>query len=382
MEFSDETQGDSTPSTPAPLPSEPEPTALGSTDYTYTYSQPGHAPTVEIPPSADANRAVAKQTPSVPARASKAPPPPPPPPPSDNDDEPDDEERGMLRMSFLEHLEELRRRIIYAIIGTGVAFLISFSFCKQLWSIVAAPAVDALTRLGLKPDLVQITPMENFNVIWVKVPLLCSVFIASPWLLYQVWAFIAPGLYKRERKWAAPFVISTAGLFILGGLFAYFVAFRYGLVFLLGIGRDVHVAPMVSINEYFDLFVNVTLGIGLVFELPILIFFLTLLRIVTPKFLISNSRYAILIITVVAAIVTPTPDVFNLLLFATPMIFLFFVGVFASYILVLSREGRRFPWGRVLLYALPFVALLGLAAWFLFVKFHYHLLGRWPFLSK
>ncbi len=288
----------------------------------------------------------------------------------------------MLRMSFLEHLEELRKRIIYAALGMAAAFGISFIFCKQLWNIVASPAVKALTQLGLKPDLVQITPMESFNVIYVKVPLLCSIFIASPWLLYQVWAFVAPGLYKKERRWAVPFVLSTAGLFITGGLFAFFVAFRFGLVFLLGIGRDVHVAPMVSINEYFDLFVNVTLGIGIVFEMPILIFFLTLLRIVTPKFLIANSRYAILIITIIAAVVTPTPDVFNLLLFATPMIVLFFVGVFASYLLVLSREGRRFPWARVLLYAMPIAAVLGGIAWLLLSYYHFHLLAKWPFLSR
>ena len=101
---------------------------------------------------------------------------------------------------------------------------------------------------------------------------------------------------------------------------------------------------MVTISEYFDLFVNVTLGVGLVFELPVLIFFLTLLRILSPLFLLRHSRYAILGIFVLAAIITPTPDVFNLMLFAAPMCFLFYVGIFASYLLVLKRENRRFPW--------------------------------------
>src|SRR6185437_14924242 len=141
----------------------------------------------------------------------------------------------------------------------------------------------------------------------------------------------------------------TAGLFITGGCFAYFIAFRYGLEFLLGIGRDIHVTPVVSINEYFDLFVNVTLGVGLVFELPVLIFMLTLLRLASPRFLIRHSRYAVLAIVVLAAIVTPTPDVFNLMMFALPMTLLYFVGVFASYLLVLKREGRRYPWGMTLL---------------------------------
>jgi sec-independent protein translocase protein TatC len=286
-------------------------------------------------------------------------------------------------MSFLDHLEELRRRIFYALGGFIVAFLVSLTFCKELWAIVSEPAVAALTTLGVKPpNLSQITPMEAFNVIWVKVPVLVSIFLASPWLLYQVWAFIAPGLYKRERRWAVPFVVCIAGLFITGGLFAYFVAFRYGLTFLLGIGRDVHVTPLVSINEYFDLFVNVTMGIGLVFELPVLIFFLTLLRLVTPSFLLKHSRYAILIIVIIAAIVTPTPDVFNLLLFATPMILLFYVGLFASYILVLSREGKRLPWTAIILVILGILILLGGAGWYALIKMHYYFILHWPFLTR
>src|SRR5206468_3549615 len=154
--------------------------------------------------------------------------------------------------------------------------------------------------------------------IWFKLPILCSIFLASPWILYQVWGFVAPGLYRRERKMAAPFILTSAGLFILGGCFAYFIVFRYGLTFLLGIGQGLHVKPMVTITDYFDLFVNVMLGVGLVFELPVLIFFLILLRITTPGFLVRNSRYAVLIIFIIAAIVTPTPDVFNLMLFALP----------------------------------------------------------------
>ena len=306
---------------------------------------------------------------------------PPPPPPSGSDG--DDDDDGMLRMSFLEHLEELRSRIIRALIGVGVAFVLSLTFCKELWLFVSAPAVDALTSLGIHPpNLTQITPMESFNVIWVKLPILCSIFIASPWILYQVWAFIAPGLYRKERRWAAPFVLGSAGLFIMGGMFAYFVAFRYGLTFLLSIGIGSYVTPMVSITEYFDLFVNVILGVGLVFEMPILIFFLTLLRIVNPGFLLRNSRYAILVIFIIAAIVTPTPDVFNLLLFATPMCLLFFVGIFASHLLVLSREGRRFPWGKALLIAGAVIAVLAGLLYVAGLRYGYHLTQHWPFFAR
>src|ERR1700690_263930 len=239
----------------------------------------------------------------------------PPPPPEDPDG--DHDEDGMLRMSFLEHLEELRRRIFLMLIGVGVAFVASLTFSKELWNFVKAPAVEALTTLGIKginggpPQLTQTTPMESFNIIWVKMPILAAIFLAAPWILYQVWAFIAPGLYKKERRWATPFVVCSAGLFLLGGAFGYFVAFRYGLTFLLGLGRDNGVTPLVSLSEYFDLFVNVMLGISLVFEMPILIFFLTLLHIVSPRFLIAHSRYAILGIVILAAIIPPTPDDFN-----------------------------------------------------------------------
>jgi len=294
----------------------------------------------------------------------------------------DDEEDGMLRMSFLGHLEELRKRLLLMLAGCGVAFVVSLLFSNELWIAVSAPAVDALTQLGVKPpNLVQISPMDGFNIIWMKLPILCSIFIASPWILYQVWAFIAPGLYKKERRWAAPFVICSAGLFILGGAFAYFVAFRYGLKFLLGISMDSHVTPMPSMVDYFDLFVNVMLGIGLVFEIPILIFFLTLLRIVTPKFLISHSRYAILAIVIIAAVVTPTPDVFNLMLFATPMCLLFYIGIFASYLLVCSREGRRFPWKYLVYVVLALILILSALAYVAITRYGYHFGPHWPFFA-
>ncbi len=314
-------------------------------------------------------------------------PPPPPEPPSttsgqktpEGEDEDDD---GMLRMSFMEHLEELRVRIIRALGGVGVAFAICIFFSNEIWNAVRQPAATALKQLGFPGELAQITPTEAFSIIWIKLPVLAALFLASPWLLYQVWAFIAPGLYKKERRLAAPFILTTAGLFILGGMFAYFVAFRFGLGFLLGIGVDIGVRPMISMTEYTDLFINVMLGVGLVFELPVLIFFLTLLRIASPRFLIRHSRYAILLIVVGAAIITPTPDVYNLTIFVVPMILLYFIGVFASYLLVLSREGRRFPWGKVLMWTAVLIGLLALALYMAMSVYHVRFVPNWPFLSR
>jgi sec-independent protein translocase protein TatC len=358
----EENEGVQAPGTPAAA--EPY-TAPG---YDQPYEDGGAATVAAEPPSPSARAGSARRPPSLP------------PPPSGGDQ--DDEEEGMLRMSFMEHLEELRSRILRALAGVVVAFIVSLTFTNQLWRIVSAPAIEALKHLHFNPTLVQITPMETFTIVWFKMPLLVSLFLASPWVLYQVWAFISPGLYRRERRYAVPFILSTAGLFITGGLFAYFVAFRYGLEFLLGIGRDINITPMVSINEYFDLFVNVILGVAIVFEMPVVIFFLTLLRIASPRFLLRNSRYAVLAIVILAAIVTPTPDVFNLMLFALPMCALFFVGVFASYLLVLRREGRKFPWGTVLLVLLGLIIVVAVVVFLLITRYHFHVIHTWPYLAR
>jgi len=344
------------------------------------------------------------------------------PPPSGGggDDGGDDEEEGMLRMSFLDHLGELRSRIIRALVGFGLVFLVCLVFSNQLWLIVQAPAVEAFRRLGQSAQqadedrvkeackapateatsapcadavkllnaprvggsLVGIDPMEQFSILWMWTPLVASIFLGSPWILYQIWAFIAPGLYKSERRWAVPFVLTTAGLFITGGLFAYFIAFRFGLTFLLGLGGFAGIKPMISIDKYFELFVDVMLGVSAIFEMPVIIFFMVLLRIATPKFLMEHSRYAILAIVIIAAIITPTPDVFNLMLFAVPMCMLFFVGVFAGYLLVLHREKRRFPWAKVLPWLLVALVILAVAGFVMVTKYHYHLVKHWPFLIK
>jgi sec-independent protein translocase protein TatC len=305
-------------------------------------------------------------------------PPSPPAPAAQGDDEEDD----MLRMSFLEHLEELRSRIIKMLAGILVAAVASFTFAEPLWNFVRQPARTALLNNGYPPDLTMIDPMEGFNILWFKLPLVCAVFLASPWVLYQIWAFISPGLYRKEKRWAIPFILTSAGLFIMGGLFGYFVAFRYGLTFLLGIGKGQGIVTMVTVTHYFDIFVNVILGVGLVFELPVVIFFLILFHIATPGFLIRHSRYAILIIFIIAAVVTPTPDIFNMTLFALPMCLLFYLGIFAGYLLVLKREDRRFPWKSVITITLGILLLLGGVLYLAMTRYGFKLVPHWPFLSR
>jgi sec-independent protein translocase protein TatC len=341
--------------------------------------QDGYPPEPPAPPRPVPVQAVATR-PRRPGGGGKTPPPPPPPGGGGRDD---DDDEGMLRMSFLEHLEELRSRIIRALMGVAVAFGLSIFYSSPLWDFVRQPAVAALKTLGYQQqDLVQIEPMEAFNIIWFKLPVLCAIFLSAPWILYQVWAFIAPGLYKRERRWAAPFVLGAGGLFIVGGCFAYFVVFRYGLTFLLSIGQGHGVVAMVSMTEYFNLFVNVTLGVGLIFEMPVLIFLGILLRLVTPSFLMNHSRYAILAIFIIAAIVTPTPDVFNLMLFAVPMCVLFYIGIFAGYLLVLHRENRRFPWKKTITIVIPVLLLLSLVLYLSITRYGMRLVPHWPFLTR
>src|SRR5580693_4801698 len=295
----------------------------------------------------------------------------------------DDEEEGMARMSFLDHLEELRHRLLMVVYGLVAAFCITICFANQMWDIVREPARVALINLHVNPpNLVLISPMDSFQIIWMKLPLLAAIFVASPWVLYQLWAFIAPGLYKHERKWAVPFVASSAGLFIAGGLFAYFVAFRYGLEFLLGLGMQGGITPGINVNEYYDLFVDVMLAVGIVFEIPVLLFLLTLVRVANPGFLVRHSRYAILAIVILAAVITPTGDVFNLTLFATPMIVLFYVGIFASYLLVLRREQKKFPWSTFLMWFGIVLVLIVIISWLAAHYYGYKFVMQPPFLVR
>lgn len=288
----------------------------------------------------------------------------------------------MLRMSFMEHLDELRSRIFRIIGGLGVGFAVAMYFAEELWALVRAPVMRALIATGQKPEIVQTKPVDAFLTVYVYLPLVAALFLASPWVLYQIWAFISPGLYKRERRWAGPFVVVSAGLFIAGGLFAYTIAFPFALEFLIGIGKRFGFQALLAGGEYFELFVNVVLGVGLLFELPVIVFLLQLIGIATPGFLIRNSRYAVLIIVIIAAIITPTPDAVNLAIFSAPMIVLYFVGVFAGWILTLHREGRRGIVLTIMLLGLVAVMSVLVGVTVAVMKYGYHLTSSWPFLVK
>jgi sec-independent protein translocase protein TatC len=227
-------------------------------------------------------------------------------------------------MSLLEHLEELRRRILYSVGAMAVGFFACWGFREQIFGYMQRPILDALRSHKLDETLIYLNPTEPFSI-YLKVSIMAGVFVASPFILYQVWGFIAPGLYKNERRYVIPFMVSTVALFVGGGLFGYLVAYPAALNFLIEFGDKFK--PMITVREYVDLFLTVILGLGLVFELPILIFFLALMGVVTPGWLWRNFRYSILVMFIIAAILTPTTDVVNMCIFAAPMIVLYVVGI-------------------------------------------------------
>lgn len=307
-----------------------------------------------------------------------------PPPPPSTDDE-DDDEDDMARMSFLEHLEELRRRILRAVGGLVIVYLGCITFANALLGFVLVPFYSAVamiqTPAGEGLTIINTRPLEQFQVVYIYVPLLAAVFIASPWLMYQAWQFIAPGLYRKEKRWALPFIFTTATLFILGGVFCYFVALPTALHFLLTVSID-DVVPYIAVSEYLYLFMLLEIGLGLVFQLPVLIFFFTLMRLTSPRFLLRNVRYAVLIMFATAAIITPTGDPLTMTLFAGPMILLYFVGIGASWLLVLRREGRSLPWLRIFIVLVVFFALVAALILYMHQYHGYEFSTEFPWFVK
>lgn len=247
-------------------------------------------------------------------------------------------------MTFFEHLSELRKRIIYSLYAIGIGALVGVYLSKYFIYWINKPMLKALADARLDPKLIYTHPAGYLNLI-ITIGVYLGIVLASPIVLYQIWLFVAPALYKHERGAITGFMFSTVFLFLAGIAFGYFITLPYVLHFLVSPGslfmlqRDV--VPMISVNEYFDLILLILLGMGLMFELPVLIFFLSLFGIVTPKFLWDNSKYAILVISILAAIVTPTPDATTMLIFMAPMVGLYYLGMGVSWIAVRRRDRRR-----------------------------------------
>ncbi|HZP00134.1 MAG TPA: twin-arginine translocase subunit TatC [Terriglobia bacterium] len=241
-------------------------------------------------------------------------------------------------MSFLEHLEELRQRLVRSVIALVVGFGVCFYFSDNIYGYLAKPLTDTLHALKMSEKLVYTNPVDPFNL-YIKLSLVAGLFLASPFILWQIWLFVSPGLYRHEKRYVWPFVGLTSGLFITGGFFAYKLAFPAALKFLVEFGKRFQ--PMISINEYWNLALTIIVGVGLVFELPVVILILSIFGIVTPKFLIRQTRYAVLITAVVAAAIAPTPDWTTLFMFWIPMVGLYVVSIGLSWLVQLRRNWKK-----------------------------------------
>lgn len=248
------------------------------------------------------------------------------------------------KMSFFSHLEELRKRIVVSLVAIGIGFILTFSYSETILRFLKRPLTTdlifsrtypflrAVPRPGTPIDLIFLAPAEAF---WMhmKIALLTGLMLVLPVLLHQIWKFIAPGLLPREKRYALPFVILATMFFVFGLLFCFFFVLPFALKFLLTYKTE-NLKPMISVGNYVDFTSKFLLAFGLVFELPLAIAIAARMGLVTPQWLSKNRKYAILINFVIAAILTPTPDIFNQTLMALPMCLLYEVGILAARFLV------------------------------------------------
>jgi sec-independent protein translocase protein TatC len=241
-------------------------------------------------------------------------------------EEPDDdipaEDADGGRMSFLEHLDELRRRLLYAIAAVGAGFLVALVFIDHIFAFIMRPLAATLPA-GRK--MIYTEPTEAF-LLQLKVAALAGLVIAAPAVLWQLWLFIAPGLYRREKRLALPFVISASLLFVAGAAFNHYVVFRIAFEFLGGFRTD-YMEFLPRIQPVFSLYARMLLAFGLIFQMPVLVFTLARLGLVSARFLVRNIKYAVLVIFVLAAVITPTSDVVTQTLMAAPMLVLYVVSI-------------------------------------------------------
>lgn len=227
-------------------------------------------------------------------------------------------------MPFTQHLEELRKRLVISAAAIGVGFLISYAFKEKLFELLMRPWLAALPQ-GHEAKLIYTAPHEAFFT-YLKVSFIAGFAIAIPVIFYQLWKFIAPGLYENEKRYIIPIVFFSSLFFLGGALFGYFLVFPIGFSFFTSFATD-FITPMVSTREFLKFSTRLLLGFGLVFELPIFAFFLGRLGLISAAFLRRQRRVAIVIIFIIAAALTPGPDVFSQLMMAGPLLILYELSV-------------------------------------------------------
>jgi sec-independent protein translocase protein TatC len=228
------------------------------------------------------------------------------------------------KLTFTEHLDELRTRLIYAAIPVVVLFFVLFfTAAKPIFKILMAPILDSLP-----PEYRHLNFTSPFEVFMtdMKVAGLAALFISIPWIFYQFWQFISPGLYDKERSYIVPFSACSSIFFIFGALFGYFVMFPYGFKYMMSISVSPEIAPLLSVKEYFTLSTLLLLGFGVVFELPLLMVLFARIGLVSEAMLKKTRKYAILLCFIIGAILTP-PDVVSQFMMSVPMVLLYEIGI-------------------------------------------------------
>jgi sec-independent protein translocase protein TatC len=344
--------------------------------------------------------------------------------PDEHVTEPPEDEEATATMSFLDHLDELRRRVFYVVAFIAVAFIVCWGFADAIYGFLAKPVAEALRTSRLAqvkthgplptladlPDGAQVTYVfgvgvaidgltvppgtavparigrdaqgkrrletaqtlviqqrvvpEGFTLpaddlltasdplgqlvvhtvqgafnLYIKVAFYAAIFFSIPFALYQLYAFVAPGLYRHERAYVWPVLVLGTGFFLLGAAFGYYVAFPQACLFLLDTAKNFQ--PMIEVNEYFDLIITIVLGLGIVFELPTVVFVLARLGLVTAGFLLRIWRLAVMGVLVLAAIISPTSDIPNMMIFAIPMLALYFLSVGIAYVFGRRHEAEE-----------------------------------------
>jgi sec-independent protein translocase protein TatC len=243
----------------------------------------------------------------------------------------EEEPAGEGRMTFLEHLDELRKRITHAVGALLVGFILAFAFIGRIFDFV----YQRLSAVIPGGKLIYTEAPEMF-MLWIKIAALTGVLIASPYIMLQVWLFIAPGLYAKEKKLAIPFVLSSSALFIGGAAFSHYMVFPAAWNFFAGFSND-YVEFLPRVDPIFGMYVKLMLGIGLTFQLPVLMFVLARLGIVTAGFLVRNFKYAILLIFIFAAVITPDGNPVTQLMVGGPMVVLYLFGIAAAWLFGKSK---------------------------------------------
>lgn len=237
--------------------------------------------------------------------------------------DPEELELESGRMSFLEHLDELRKRLIAMIIGIAAGCAVAFVFIERIFQFVMVPLQQMLPGGG---KMITTAPTEYF-MLHIKVGLVVGVVLSAPWVLYQVWLFVAPGLYSNEKRFAIPFVLGSSLCFFAGAAFAHYVAFRVVWRFFIDFGTDEFVLFMPRVGDVFSLYTKILLGLGIVFQMPVLVLALARMGLVTARFMIRNFKYALLIIAVLGAILSPGGDIVGQMVMGGPMVVLYILSI-------------------------------------------------------